>query len=209
MIEPRAGITFADFIAWEQEQEERHELIGGEIVAPLAGGSLDHSGFCINIVTKLRATVEPPCQAFNSAAILETATRPAANGFRAVRSFRVHPRTSERRFVRAPLIIVEVLSPSNSGRKWNAKLIEYTTTRSIAKLVLVESKTRAASSYVWQGPLTVSDRIRAFDRGVCRATLPKKAGGRRRVPSYAPYGLARGPISDWLATRGAGAYTRR
>jgi Uma2 family endonuclease len=161
VIEPRAGITFADFIAWEQEQEERYELIGGEIVA-FAGESLDHSGICINIVTKLRATVEPSCQAFNSDAILETATRPAANGFRADAVVSCSPENvGTALFVRAPLIVVEVLSPSNSGRKWNAKLIEYTTTQSIAQLVLVESKTRAASSYlrdaagVWQGPLTV------------------------------------------------------
>jgi hypothetical protein len=42
MIERKPGITFADFIAREREQEARHELIGGRIVA-FAGGSLDDS----------------------------------------------------------------------------------------------------------------------------------------------------------------------
>ena len=59
MIVRLSGVTFADFIAWEQEQQARHELIGGQIVA-FAGSSLDHSSISSNIVTKLRATVEPP-----------------------------------------------------------------------------------------------------------------------------------------------------
>jgi Uma2 family endonuclease len=161
MIERQPGITFAEFIAWEQEQEARHELIGGQIVA-FAGGSLDHSSISSNIVTKLRATVEPPCQAFNSDAILETATRSAANGFRADAVVSCSPENvGTALFVRTPLIVVEVLSPSNAGRKWVEKLFEYWNTLSIAQLVLVDSRTRATSSYVrdangvWQAPLTI------------------------------------------------------
>jgi len=54
-----------------------------------------------------------------------------------------------------------VLSPSNAGRKWDEKLFEYWNTLSIAQLVLVDSRTRATSSYVrdasgvWQAPLTI------------------------------------------------------
>jgi Uma2 family endonuclease len=160
MIERQPGITFGEFLAWEQEQEARHELIGGQIVA-FAGGSLDHSGISSNIVAKVRATVERPRQAFNSDAILET-TRSAANGFRADAVVSCSPENvGTALFVRAPLLVVEVLSPSNAGRKWDEKLFEYWNTLSIAQLVLVDSKTRAASSYVrdangaWQAPLTI------------------------------------------------------
>jgi Uma2 family endonuclease len=163
MIEPRAGITFADFLAWEQEQEHRHELIGGEVVA-FAGGSLDHEGIAANIVAKLRAAVDPPCLALGSSAVVETVSRNRTNGFRpdvVVSCSRDNVGTAL--YVREPLIIVEVVSPSNSGRKWNEKLIEYTLTPSIAQLVLVEARTRVMSSYVreatgaWQAPVTVEE----------------------------------------------------
>jgi len=55
-----------------------------------------------------------------------------------------------------------VISPSNSGRAWNAKLFEYATTPSIEQLVLIESLERHVTSHVrgadgdWQRPIIVT-----------------------------------------------------
>jgi Uma2 family endonuclease len=57
---------------------------------------------------------------------------------------------------------VEVRSASNSGKAWDAKLLEYWNTSTIRQLVIIETDERGAESYcrdadgVWQPPTSIT-----------------------------------------------------
>jgi Uma2 family endonuclease len=163
MIEKQPNVSFADFVAWEQDQTERHELIGGRVVRFLAG-SVDHETITVNIISKLHASVEPPCRVFPSTAIVQTISRTGEDGYRPdVTVSCSKANVGSRLYVEMPRIIVEVVSPSNFGREWNTKLFEYWNTPSIEQLVLIESIERVVTSHVrnadgtWQKPLIFTE----------------------------------------------------
>jgi Uma2 family endonuclease len=64
--------------------------------------------------------------------------------------------------VEQPLIVVEVVSPSNSGRDWDRKLFEYWNTPEIQQLVLIDSRKRDITAHLrdesggWCAPVRVS-----------------------------------------------------
>lgn len=68
-----------------------------------------------------------------------------------------------RLYVEHPLIVIEVVSPSNHGPEWNHKLFEYRNSPSIRQLVLIESRTRYVATHVrdadglWLEPATIID----------------------------------------------------
>jgi Uma2 family endonuclease len=162
MIENQAEISFADFVAWEQDQAEWHELIGGKIV-PFRAGSADHESITVNVISKLKATVEPPCKVFGSSAIVQTVSRLGEDGYRPDVTVSCSPANiGSRLYIVLPRIVVEVISPSNSGRAWNAKLFEYANTPSIEQLVFIESLERYVTSHVrgadgnWLKPIIIT-----------------------------------------------------
>jgi Uma2 family endonuclease len=159
MIGKDPEISFLEFVAWEQEQADRHELIAGEVVRFL-GGSIDHETIAVNIIAKLHAAVEPPCKVFGSAAIVQTVSRIGEDGYRPdVTVSCAATNIGSRLYVADPKVIVEVLSPSNAGPKWNAKLFEYWNTASIEQLVFVDALERSVTSHVrdengrWNAPV--------------------------------------------------------
>lgn len=162
-IENQPSVTFADFVAWEQDQAERHELIGGRVIRFLAG-SVDHETITVNVIAKLHASVEPPCRVFPSTAIVQTISRTGEGGYRPdVTVSCAKTNVGQRLYVEMPRVIVEVVSPASFGRDWNAKLFEYWNTPSIEQLVLIESLERVVTSHVrnadgtWQKPLIVTE----------------------------------------------------
>ncbi len=143
MIQPRPErISLADFLAWEETQEHKHELIDGEILA-LSGGSFDHNDIALNVCALLRERIVPPCKAHNSDAIIETRASKGESGLRADASISCSSEDVGRaKYMRHPRSVVEVLSPSNVGAKWENKLFEYRDTPSIEQIVIIESETR-------------------------------------------------------------------
>jgi Uma2 family endonuclease len=159
VIEKQPRISFAEFVAWEQDQTQWHELIGGRVV-PFRAGSADHESITVNVISKLKAAVEPPCKVFGSSAIFQTATRIGQDAYRPDVTVSCSPANiGSRLYMEEPRIVVEVISPSNSGREWNEKLFEYANTLSIEQLILIESLERYVTSHVrdangiWQRPV--------------------------------------------------------
>ena len=63
---PTAPLTFEAFLAWEERQPERFELVGG-VVRVMAGGTEGHDRIGINIATALRIRLRgAPCSAHGS-----------------------------------------------------------------------------------------------------------------------------------------------
>ena len=179
MIQPLPErISLADFLAWEQSQERKHELLDGEILA-FSGGSFDHNDIALNVCALLRERITPPCRAHNSDTIIETRASKGESGLRADASVSCSSEDAGRaKYMRHPRIVVEVRSPSNVGAKWENKLFEYRDTTSIEQIVIVESETRSVRSYVrddeWQWreePTLVDDGVLAFRVDAAEITL--------------------------------------
>jgi Uma2 family endonuclease len=168
MIHPEHLISFADFVAWEQDQEQRHELIGGRIV-PFLAASMDHELITGNVFAKLHATVDPPCRVFPSTAIVQTLSRTSVDGYRPDVTISCSTTNiGAKLYVEQPLIVVEVVSPSNSGRDWDRKLFEYWNTPSIAQLVFIDSRKRDVTSHLrdesglWCPPIILTEGMLDF-----------------------------------------------
>lgn len=57
-------LTLAEFLAWEDTREERHEFVDGEIFA-MAGASRPHNTIALNLAFILRPQLRPRgCQTF-------------------------------------------------------------------------------------------------------------------------------------------------
>ncbi|HEX5794336.1 MAG TPA: Uma2 family endonuclease, partial [Geminicoccaceae bacterium] len=56
--------TVEEFLAWEREQEERYEYIGG-VIRMMVGGTLDHNTIAGNVFGGLRSQLrDGPCRVF-------------------------------------------------------------------------------------------------------------------------------------------------
>jgi Uma2 family endonuclease len=59
-------MSASDYLAWEREQPERHELFGGEVFA-MAGGTPRHNALSAAIAGDLRAALRGgPCRVFSA-----------------------------------------------------------------------------------------------------------------------------------------------
>ena len=155
-------VSLRDFLEWEAAQDQKHELSHGRIIV-FSGESKDHNHIGGNVYIALTAGLRPPCTAYGSDMIVETIQRKADNGYRTdvVVSCSREDEAGDGRFLKHPRIVVEVRSPpTNVGRDWEGKLLEYWSTPSIEQVVIIESESRALSSYcrdehgTWQPPVT-------------------------------------------------------
>jgi Uma2 family endonuclease len=56
--------TVEDFLAWERQQEERYEFVGG-MIRMMVGGTADHNSIALNVASSLRNCLGgSPCRAF-------------------------------------------------------------------------------------------------------------------------------------------------
>ncbi|MFZ2006851.1 MAG: Uma2 family endonuclease [Stellaceae bacterium] len=110
-------MSLDEFLAWEREQPERYEF-DGLVARMMTGGSLDHSTIASNLWTTLREKLRGTgCMPFRGDA------KVVAN--RNVRypdlSITCSPTSGSDDIVPAPVVIVEILSPSSEredrGRK--------------------------------------------------------------------------------------------
>ncbi len=170
MIQPLPErISLVDFLAGEQGQEQKHELLAGQILA-FSGGSFDHNDISLNVCRLLDERVAPPCKAHNSDTIIETRASKGESGLRADASVSCSSEDAGKaKYMRYPRIVVEVRSPSSIGEEWENKLFEYRDTASIEHIVIIESETRSVRSYVpdeeWQWrqePTLVGDGVLTF-----------------------------------------------
>ena len=142
------SLSLAEFLAWEQNQEERHQLIGGEVVA-FSGGSLDHDRICGNVYIVLASRLRAPCRVYGSNVITETLTRKGKNGPRADVVVTCSPEDAGLALsVKHPRVVFEVLSPGNTGARWTAKTFEYWNTPAIVQFVVIDATQRSVESYV-------------------------------------------------------------
>lgn len=106
------------FLAWEQTQAQRYELVDGEAFA-MAGGSTFHAHIGVNLAATLRQQLRPRgCFTFHEG----MKVRVGGDVLYPDVVVSCDPQQLERPLVERPALIVEVLSPSTEsfdrGRKW-------------------------------------------------------------------------------------------
>ena len=117
--------------------ERKLELLEGEVVA-FAGGSVAHGILCSRIHALVSAATKPPCQAFTSDVAVRVNER-------ATYVFPDVSRTCEKldadaRFIAAPDLVVEVISPESKARDRGEKLDAYQSIPSVMEYLLVDSR---------------------------------------------------------------------
>jgi Uma2 family endonuclease len=173
-------MTEAEFLAWQQRQEPLYELVDGvpqlyRDLTMMAGGSRAHDRIITNIIIALGNQLgDGPCRpatadlsvrtkigAVRRADVLVTCDTPSADKYEAD----------------DPRMVVEVLSPSNSGVAWDRKLNEYRRHPTLDYILLVDAtlmdvKLYARSGASWDDAdfSQVSDRVDLPKLG-CSLTL--------------------------------------
>jgi Uma2 family endonuclease len=135
--------TVEEFLAWEREQEERHEYVDG-VIRMMTGGTLDHNTITGNVASGLRSQLRGgPCRVFAVAVKV-------VSGFATLYPDVVMTRTpgsGQSDIVPEPEIVVEVLSRSTQSFDRGAKLDAYQQIPSLEQYVLIAQDQIRVSVY--------------------------------------------------------------
>lgn len=122
LSQPR--FSYADYLAWEETQTERHEYIGGDVFA-MAGGSTVHNTISLNVAVALRAQTQGlPCRVYMADVKLHVAAADASfypDVFVTCSAADAARSTQQQ----DALLIVEVLSPTTEGYDRGTKFAAY------------------------------------------------------------------------------------
>jgi len=157
---PKQRMKVPEFLAWANEQlDSRYELVDGEVVA-MAPDRLRHNLVKLEVAVALREAVKAaglPCTVFTDGAGVvindETTRLPDAS---VQCGIKVWP---NRMVLEAPLIVVEVVSPSSEQQDLGAKLIEYFSVPSIRHYMIVLPEKRAVVHHTLNGEDKLSTYI--------------------------------------------------
>ena len=142
----RQPMTAAEYLDWEETQEQRHEFVAGEVFA-MAGAEDWHVTVAGNVFVALRQHLRGgPCQTYISDMRLQVE---AANAY-------FYPDVmvtcdavdhDSRRFKSHPVLLVEVLSDSTGHYDRGDKFAQYRRIASLREYVLVDIARRATDVY--------------------------------------------------------------
>jgi Uma2 family endonuclease len=137
---PQQQLSIEEFMAWEAQQPERHELHGGDIFA-MVGGRRGHGRIIANLVRHLGNHLDgTPCQGFSEGmkVQIEGDTIVYPDVFvTGDEKFRF-----DEQVITAPVLVVEVLSPTTQGYDRSAKFSFYRRLASLREYVLIDPETR-------------------------------------------------------------------
>jgi Uma2 family endonuclease len=139
MGQAQPKFTTAEFLAWEEQQPERHEFVRGEVFA-MVGARRVHGLVVLNVAAGLKSRLRgSPCRAFVESMKLQV----AGDVFYPdvfVTCDRADLRT-ELVFT-APSVIVEVLSPSTQAHDRGSKFTHYRQIETLREYLLVDPDSR-------------------------------------------------------------------
>ncbi len=139
-------LTPAEYLAWEEQQEFRHEYADGEVYA-MTGGTLNHSEIASNFTTILKNHLRGSgCKVFNSDAkvqILESNSYLYPDV-----SFTCDDRDRRAtKFISHPCLVVEVLSPTTEAYDRGDKFALYRRSTTLQDYVLVSTNAMRVDLY--------------------------------------------------------------
>ncbi|MDI1479993.1 Uma2 family endonuclease [Polyangium sp. y55x31] len=139
----RKLVTFAEYIAFEEKAETKHEYRNGEIVA-MAGGTLEHASIAGNLAFLLGNQLQDRrCVVFSSdARVRVLATGLATYPDLSVVCGKLERDPQHKNTMANPVVLVEVLSPSTEHYDRGEKFDNYKQIPSLREYVLVASEER-------------------------------------------------------------------
>ena len=138
-------MTLEQFLAWEETQERRHELVDG-VVRAMTGGTLRHSDIVDNVHARLRGPARAAgCRA--NVADVQVST-PRGHTYYPDIVVRCGPFVPSDRYARTPCLVVEVTSPSTRAIDLKEKRDAYRTIPSLRAYIIVEQAVRRLHIHV-------------------------------------------------------------
>ena len=133
-------LSLQEFIAWENEQAEKHEFVRGEVFA-MVGGRRVHNTVTGNIFASLKQQLKgSPCRAFVDSAKVAVEGDSVLYPDVFVTCDPKDLRTEQ--IFTAPTLVVEVLSPSTQAYDRGLKFTLYRKLPSLREYLLVDPDTR-------------------------------------------------------------------
>lgn len=131
--------SLAEYVAWEADQQDRHEFYRGEVYA-MVGGRRGHARIVANLVRHLGNRLDgTPCQVFSEGMKVQIADDTVvypdvfvtcASAFR-----------FDELVVTDPVLVVEVLSPATQGHDRGLKFAHYRRLSSLREYALIDPET--------------------------------------------------------------------
>lgn len=146
LAQPSIKQNFADYLAWEAEQPERHEYVAGEIFA-MSGARRVHVTVSLNLASAFKAHLRGgPCRVYIADLKLRVEAADAV----------FYPDvmvTCDRRdhaaelYVSHPILILEVLSESTAAYDRGAKFADCRKLESLQEYVIVDIEARSVECF--------------------------------------------------------------
>jgi Uma2 family endonuclease len=141
----RKPMTLAEFLTWEERQEQRYEFDGSEPVA-MTGGTAGHATVQRNLAIALGGRLRgKPCQFYGSDLKIQVAENHIRYPDGMVVSSHVD---RSAKVVPDPIVIFEVLSPGTAAKDRIVKAREYQATPSVQRYVMLEQERVGATVLV-------------------------------------------------------------
>jgi Uma2 family endonuclease len=162
MGSPLPGMTLPEFLAWEEQQAERHEFYRGETFA-MAGGTARHNRVILNLASRIGGHLDgTPCQVF-----AENMKVQLAEGvlYPDVMVTCGKADAGDEQTIVDPKLVIEVLSPSTKGYDKRDKFILYRTLPSLREYVLIDPAKRQVEVFALtpSGAWLLTDQTGAED----------------------------------------------
>ena len=141
----RWGVDFAEYLSFEREASQKHELIEGELVA-MAGATRRHNLLCGRLHDALRGPLgDGPCilERSDQRLAVDAAIKGWVGYYPDLAVYctdEVHPLDAETRI--APILLVEVTSRSTEKKDRGVKLEDYLQIPSLREYLIVSHERR-------------------------------------------------------------------
>jgi Uma2 family endonuclease len=144
--QPLSWMTVEEYLAWESGQEVRHEYIYGEVRA-MTGGTIPHNDIALNCYRILYSQVRSQGCRINVADVKVQVNSDGLYYYPDVVVSCDPQDQNARQFLQAPILIIEVMSPSTEVRDRGRKFTRYQTIPSLQEYVLVNSEMVSVECY--------------------------------------------------------------
>lgn len=142
---PLQAMSLEAFLAWENEQVERHEFRRGEVFA-MTGGRRSHGRIVANLVRHLGNHLDgSPCEVFAESMKVQIGHDTVLYPDVFVTCDRADL-TTEMIFT-APTVVIEVLSPSTQGYDRGMKFALYRRIESLREYLLIDPDTQRVDGF--------------------------------------------------------------
>ncbi|HMN77407.1 MAG TPA: Uma2 family endonuclease [Burkholderiaceae bacterium] len=142
---PLQELTLAAFLDWENAQLERHEFHRGEVFA-MVGGRRSHGRVVLNLARRLAEQLDgSPCQVFAESMKVQVADDTILYPDVFVTCDKADLATEM--IFRAPMLVIEVLSPATQAYDRSQKFALYRRLASLREYILVDPDTRRIEAF--------------------------------------------------------------